>query len=267
MVEGGAAEATESDIIDALMFAHETAQPVLDLIEKIRAAVGKPKKEFKAAELPAEIKSRVAAIVDEDLKKATKVTDKKARYEGYKGLKKKVQETFLAELGAEKYLPVEKMLSAEFEERKAHVVRTYVIEEGRRIDGRDTRTVRPIVCEAGLLPRVHGSALFQRGETQAIVTTTLGTSSDEQKIDGLMGETWKRFYLHYNFPPSPPARPSPCAAPAGARSATARLAGAGPLADDPPARPVPLHHPHRQRDAGVQRVLRRWRRSAAAACR
>jgi polyribonucleotide nucleotidyltransferase len=76
-----------------------------------------------------------------------------------------------------------------------------VLDEGKRIDGRDGRTIRPIVCEAGLLPRVHGSALFQRGETQAIVTTTLGTSTDEQKIDGLMGETWKRFYLHYNFPP------------------------------------------------------------------
>jgi polyribonucleotide nucleotidyltransferase len=201
MVEGGAAEATESDLIDALMFAHETAQPVLDLIEKIRAAVGKPKKTFKAAELAPEIKARIAALADDDLKKATKVTDKKARYEGYKGLKKKLQETLLAELGAEKYLQVEKLLGAEFEERKAHVVRTYVIEEGRRIDGRDTKTVRPIMCEAGLLPRVHGSALFQRGETQAIVTTTLGTSSDEQKIDGLMGETWKRFYLHYNFPP------------------------------------------------------------------
>jgi polyribonucleotide nucleotidyltransferase len=201
MVEGGAAEATESDIIDALMFAHETAQPVLELIEKIRAAVGKPKKEFKAAELPAELKARVAALADEDLKKATKVTDKKARYDGYKTLKKKIGEALLAELGPEKYLPVEKLLGAEFEERKAHVVRSYVLDEGRRIDGRDTRTIRPIMCEAGLLPRVHGSALFQRGETQAIVTTTLGTSSDEQKIDGLMGETWKRFYLHYNFPP------------------------------------------------------------------
>ena len=201
MVEGGAAEATESDLIDALMFGHETAQPVLDLIEKIRAAVGKPKKEFKAAELDATIKARVAQLADEDLKKATKVTDKKARYEGYSVLKKKLAETLLAELGADKYLPAEKLIKAEFEERKAHVVRTYVLEEGRRIDGRDTRTIRPIMCEAGLLPRVHGSALFQRGETQAIVTTTLGTSSDEQKIDGLMGETWKRFYLHYNFPP------------------------------------------------------------------
>jgi polyribonucleotide nucleotidyltransferase len=92
-------------------------------------------------------------------------------------------------------------VKAEFEERKAFVVRSYVLDEQKRIDGRDTRTIRPIVCEAGLLPRVHGSALFQRGETQAIVTTTLGTSTDEQKIDGLMGETWKRFYLHYNFPP------------------------------------------------------------------
>src|SRR5262249_17949737 len=131
MVEGGAAEATESDLIDALMFAHETAQPVIDLIEKIRAAVGKPKKEFKAAELPADVKARGPAIVDEDLRKATKVTDKKARYEGYKALKKKLQETLLAELGPERYLAVEKLLSAEFEERKAHVVRTYVLDEGR----------------------------------------------------------------------------------------------------------------------------------------
>src|SRR3984957_15551450 len=201
MVEGGAAEATESDLIDALMFAHETAQPILDLIEKMRAAGGKPKKEFKAAELDPAIKARVAQLADEDLKKATKVTDKKARYEGYWVLKKKLAETLSAELGAEKYLPAEKLIKAEFEERKAHVVRSYVLEEGRRIDGRDTRTIRPIMCEAGLLPRVHGSALFQRGETQAIVTTTLGTSSDEQKIYGMMGETWKRFYLHYNFPP------------------------------------------------------------------
>ena len=233
MVEGGAAEATESDLIDALMFAHETAQPVIDLIEKIRAAVGKPKKEFKVAELPAEIKARVADLVDRDLKQATRVTDKKARYDGYKGLKKKLQETLLAELGAEKYLSVEKLLGAEFEERKAHVVRRYVIEEGRRIDGRDTRTIRPIMCEAGLLPRVHGSALFQRGETQAIVTTTLGTSSDEQKIDGLMGETWKRFYLHYNFPPFSTGETKPMRGPG------RREIGHGALAERALARMIP----------------------------
>ncbi|HTJ80538.1 MAG TPA: polyribonucleotide nucleotidyltransferase, partial [Polyangiaceae bacterium] len=101
----------------------------------------------------------------------------------------------------EKYLPSERLIKAEFEERKAYVVRQAILGRGSRIDGRDTKTIRPIMTEAGLLPRAHGSALFQRGETQAIVATTLGTSSDEQKIDGLIGETWKRFYLHYNFPP------------------------------------------------------------------
>jgi polyribonucleotide nucleotidyltransferase len=201
MVEGGAAEATESEMIDALMFAHATGQPILALIEKMRAAVGKAKREFTAPQLDAEIKARVAQLVDGDLSSATRVTDKKARYDGYATLKKKLGETLLAELGPEKYLAAEKLIKAEFEERKAHVVRSYVLNEGKRIDGRDTRTIRPILTEAGLLPRVHGSALFQRGETQAIVTTTLGTSTDEQKIDGLMGETWKRFYLHYNFPP------------------------------------------------------------------
>src|SRR5262249_49427818 len=93
-----------------------------------------------------------------------------------------------------------KLVKAEFEERKAHIVRELVLAEGKRIDGRDTKTIRPISCEVGLLPRVHGSALFQRGETQAIVATTLGTSSDEQKIDALTGERWKLFLLHYNFP-------------------------------------------------------------------
>ncbi len=200
MVEGGAAEATEADLIDALMFAHKTAQPVLDLIERLRAAVGKPKKEFKAPELDGGVKARVAALVDGDLGAATRVLDKKARYDGYGTLKKKLGETLLAELGQEKWASVEKLVKAEFEERKAHVVRSYVLNEGKRIDGRDGKTIRPIMTEAGILPRVHGSALFQRGETQAIVTTTLGTSSDEQKIDSMMGETWKRFYLHYNFP-------------------------------------------------------------------
>ncbi|AKT39645.1 polynucleotide phosphorylase [Chondromyces crocatus] len=201
MVEGGAAEATETEIIDALMFAHDTAQPIIDLIDKIRAAVGKPKREFAAPQLDEVIKSRVAEIVDPPLSSATRVTNKKARYDGYSAIKKSLTETLLAELGPEKYLAAERLVKAEFEERKAHIVRTYVLDEGKRIDGRDGRSIRPIACEAGLLPRVHGSALFQRGETQAIVTTTLGTSTDEQKVDNLMGESWKRFYLHYNFPP------------------------------------------------------------------
>jgi polyribonucleotide nucleotidyltransferase len=233
MVEGGAAEATENDIIDALMFAHQTAQPILELIEKLRAAVGKPKREFTAPQLDPAIRTRVSQIVDGPLSEATRVTNKKARYEGYSSLKKQLTETLLSELGPEKYLPVERLVKAEFEERKAFVVRSYVLDEQKRIDGRDTRTIRPIVCEAGLLPRVHGSALFQRGETQAIVTTTLGTSTDEQKIDGLMGETWKRFYLHYNFPPFSTGETKPLRGPG------RREIGHGALAERALARMIP----------------------------
>ncbi|HEX9297166.1 MAG TPA: polyribonucleotide nucleotidyltransferase [Polyangiaceae bacterium] len=200
MVEGGAAEAGENDVVEALMFAHRTAQPILELIEKMRGAVGKTKREFVSKRLPDEVKKRVSEIVDADLANATRVTDKKARYEGYTNLKKKLAETVFAEVGEQAWLEYEKLVKEEFEERKAHVVRELVLNEGKRIDGRDTKTVRPIMCEVGLLPRVHGSSLFQRGETQAIVATTLGTSSDEQKIDALTGERWKRFLLHYNFP-------------------------------------------------------------------
>jgi polyribonucleotide nucleotidyltransferase len=200
MVEGGAAEASETDIVEALMFAHRSAQPIVEVIEKMRAAVGKPKRAFAPKALSPEVKARVAQLVDAELGTATRVTDKKARYEGYSNLKKRLTEGLAAEVGPEKWLEYAPLVKEEFEERKAHVVREFVLGEGKRIDGRDTRTIRPIMCEVGLLPRVHGSALFQRGETQAIVATTLGTSSDEQKIDALTGERWKRFLLHYNFP-------------------------------------------------------------------
>ncbi len=126
MVEGGAAEASENDVVEALMFAHRSAQPILELIEKMRAAVGKPKKEFHQKSLPAEVKSRVSAIVDGELASATKVTDKKARYDGYSSLKKKLGETLLGELGPEKWLEYEKLVKEEFEERKAHIVREFV---------------------------------------------------------------------------------------------------------------------------------------------
>ncbi|MFO0548220.1 MAG: polyribonucleotide nucleotidyltransferase [Polyangiaceae bacterium] len=233
MVEGGAAEATEAEIIDALMFAHREAQPVLDLIERIRAAVGKPKRTFVAAALPPEIAARIKSLCDGDLARATRVVNKKARYDGYSEIKKRMMATLEAELGAEKVASLANLIKGEFEERKAHVVRTMVIEEGVRIDGRDTRTIRPIVTEAGILPRVHGSALFQRGETQAVVTTTLGTTADEQKIDSLLGETWKRFYLHYNFPPFSTGETKPLRGPG------RREIGHGALAERALARVVP----------------------------
>ncbi len=201
MVEGGAAEASETDVIDALMFAHAAAQPIIELIERMRAAVGKTKRVFEPKKLDAAIASRVATLVDKGIIDSSLIKDKKLRYDGYKAAKTKMTETLTAELGAEKFAANEKLIKAEFDERKYVVVREYVLKENKRIDGRDMKTVRAIATEVGLLPRVHGSAMFQRGETQAIVTTTLGTSADEQKIDALTGERWKRFLLHYNFPP------------------------------------------------------------------
>lgn len=214
MVEGGANEAPEADIVEALMFAHREAQPILDLIERIRQAVGRPKRSFSVAQLPAHIRRRVAELADEGLSRASRVPGKKERYEAYGVVKKKVTETLAAELPAAEWLANEKLAKVEVEERKAHVVREYVLGEGRRIDGRDGKTIRPIACEVGLLPRVHGSALFQRGETQSIVTATLGTSNDEQKIDGLIGERWKRFLLHYNFAPFSTGETKPLRGPA-----------------------------------------------------
>ena len=201
MVEGGAAEAPENDVIDALMFAHQAAQPILDLIERIRAAVGKPKRTFEKKALPEAAAQRTKEICDAEVMAASLIKDKKARYDAYKATKTKLAATLTAELGAARYAELEKLVKEEFEERKYQVVREYVLSQRKRIDGRDMKTVRPIVCEVGILPRTHGSALFQRGETQAAVAATLGTSSDEQKIDALTGERWKRFMLHYNFPP------------------------------------------------------------------
>lgn len=233
MVEGGAAEATEADIIDALMFAHRSAQPVIDLIERMRAAIGKPKREFVAAKLDLGIAAAVARECDAELSKASRILNKKARYDAYSVIKKKLAESLKASLGEDKYKENEGLIKNEFEERKAHVVRTMVLEERIRIDARDTRTIRPIATEAGILPRVHGSALFQRGETQAIVTTTLGTTADEQKIDSLLGETWKRFYLHYNFPPFSTGETKPMRGPG------RREIGHGALAERALARVMP----------------------------
>jgi polyribonucleotide nucleotidyltransferase len=201
MVEGGAAEASESEVIDALMFAHRAAQPILQLIEGLRAAVGKPKRTFEKKTLPEAVSRRAQEICDVEILTASLIKDKKARYDAYKATKTKLVETLTAELGAARFAELEKLIKDEFEERKYHVVRNYVLSERKRIDGRDMKTIRPIVCEVGIFPRTHGSSLFQRGETQAAVVTTLGTSSDEQKIDALTGERWKRFMLHYNFPP------------------------------------------------------------------
>ncbi len=235
MVEGGAAEVSETEIIDALMYAHEQAQPILALIEKLREAVGKPKREFVTPTLDEGIAGRVAELCDAKLKEASVIKDKHARYDAYDGIKAELSETLSAELGEDVWAENEKLVKGEFERRKAHVVRSMVLGERRRIDGRAENEIRPIACEVGLLPRTHGSALFQRGETQAIVTTTLGTASDEQKIDALIGESWKQFMLHYNFPPFCTGETKPLRGPG------RREIGHGALAERALRRMLPTH--------------------------
>jgi polyribonucleotide nucleotidyltransferase len=235
MVEGGADEASEAEIIDALYFAFNEAQKVIGLIEKIRAAVGKPKREFAVPKIDPTIAGQVARLADEKLKVACVIKEKKARYDAYGAIKKEVIAALTAEMGAEVFATVEKLVKEEIENRKYAVVRGMVLDTGKRIDGRDTTTIRPISCEVGLLPRVHGSALFQRGETQAIVTATLGTASDEQKIDALTGESWKRFMLHYNFPPFSTGETKPMRGPG------RREVGHGALAERAVTRLLPGH--------------------------
>jgi polyribonucleotide nucleotidyltransferase len=235
MVEGGADEVSERDLIDTLMFAQREAQIVIQLIERMRAAVGKQKRTFEVKKLDESIARRIAELCDSSFKVACVIKEKGARYDEYGNIKKNVVAKLTEELGAEKFLEVEKLVKGEIEERKSVVVRSMVLDEGKRIDGRDTKTIRPISCEVGLLPRVHGSALFQRGETQAIVTTTLGTASDEQKIDALTGESWKRFLLHYNFPPFSTGETKPMRGPG------RREVGHGALAERALARMIPSH--------------------------
>ena len=235
MVEGGADEVSEVDLIDALMFAHREAQPILELIEKLRKAIGKPKKPFSIPELDPAIKSKVSRLADAKLRDASVIREKKARYDSYGAIEAEVSAALKAELGDEAFAAVEGLVEDEFEHRKAEVVRGMVLNEGKRIDGRDTKTIRPITCEVGLLPRVHGSALFQRGETQVIGTTTLGTSGDEQKIDALIGESYKQFMLHYNFPPFSTGETKPMRGPG------RREIGHGALAERALARMIPSH--------------------------
>ena len=230
MVEGGADEISEEDMIEALMFAHRSVQPALELQERLREAIGKPKRAFAAKKPTADMVRRVREVALGLVQEACRTRVKQERYARHKATQKVVMETLTPEFPEPTAVP---LIKEACHDLQAHVMRTMITDEGVRIDGRDTTTVRPITCEVSLLPRVHGSALFTRGETQGIVTTTLGTSQDEQKIDGLIGERWKSFLLHYNFPPYSVGEVKPL------RSPGRREVGHGNLAERALARVLP----------------------------
>jgi len=196
MVEGEAQFLSEEEILDAIFFGHESLQPLIELQSKLAALVGVSKREFSVPAIDEALIARVTASAEPGVEKAVKIRTKQERYAAL----------------AENRVAVREALANDFPDAAAdiatilgkvekRVVRQMVTRDKIRIDGRDTRTIRPISCEIGVLPRAHGSALFTRGETQALVTTTLGTGSDEQRMDNIQGMEFKKFMLHYNFPP------------------------------------------------------------------
>jgi polyribonucleotide nucleotidyltransferase len=196
MVEGGAKIVPEDEILEALYAAHEAIIPIIDIQEQLAAKAGKTKREFIPPVTDEALVEKVRQLATPGLRQAYTVKDKLERYATLRKVESEFKENLPEDL-AERTDEV----SSALDKVKKELVRADIVEKGARIDGRGLKDVRPITVETGLLPRAHGSAVFTRGETQAIVVATLGTSADEQRIDSLHGDVWKRFMLHYNFPP------------------------------------------------------------------
>ncbi|MBI1385350.1 MAG: polyribonucleotide nucleotidyltransferase [Rhizobiales bacterium] len=197
MVESEAKELSEEDMLGAVMFGHREMQPVIDTIIRLAERAAKDPWPLSVSETD-DLKSKVREIAEADLRDAFATAEKMVRQDKVSAAKKKVFEALLP-AGASPDDTVR--LSDVFKELESDIVRGDILRTKRRIDGRDLTTVRPIVSAVGILPRTHGSALFTRGETQALVVATLGTGEDEQFIDALEGTYKEAFLLHYNFPP------------------------------------------------------------------
>jgi len=198
MVEGGALEVSEREMLDALKVAQLGIRELVGHAAALVSQAGSPKMAWVPAAGDAQLTARVQAVGEAAMASAINARDKAARAAALGAVRKDV----VSQLAAE-FPDRAREIGNELEEIEYRVMRTQVIEKGERVDGRDTDTVRPITIETGVLPRAHGSALFTRGQTQALVAITLGTSDDEQRIDSIdvVGETTKSFMLHYNFPP------------------------------------------------------------------
>src|SRR5438270_6038605 len=196
MVESEAKELSEDEMLGAVMFAHRESQKVIEAIIDLAEQAAKEPWELAASGDKAAIKKQLKDLIGKDIDAAYKLTDKQQRQTALNEARVKAAEAF-PEADPQDQLVGSKLVKS----LEADIVRGAILKEGRRIDGRDTKTVRPIDIMVGFLPRTHGSALFTRGETQAIVSTTLGTKESEQMIDGLEGLSYQRSMLHYNFPP------------------------------------------------------------------
>jgi len=193
MVEGSCKEISEAELMEAVFFGHESIQEVLDLQLKLKEELGKSKREVPDLNIDPVLEQRIVSQAQQRLREVILIKEKVMRRKERQRVFEEIMEEFDEADRA--------MVKTILENLERSLLRKMVLEEGRRIDGRGWKDIRPISCQVGVLPRTHGSALFTRGETQALVVTTLGTSSDEQKIESLEGDTYKTFMLHYNFPP------------------------------------------------------------------
>jgi polyribonucleotide nucleotidyltransferase len=195
MVESETSGLTEKVMLDAVKFGHENFIPIIKAIENLAKKAGKPKWEVEEVD-HTDVKAKITKVLEADLRKAFKETDKKKRSTAIQEAETQCKEMF-----AEDENVTENQAMAQLKSLEKDIVRTAIIKDKKRIDGRGLADVRQIKCEVGVLPRTHGSALFTRGETQALVVTTLGMSDDEQRVESLNGMQRNRFMLHYNFPP------------------------------------------------------------------
>ncbi len=205
MLEGNMKEVEESVIIQGIEQAHQEIKKIVEMQRELQSEVGIPKREFIPIKLPDDTGEEIRKKVDEDVRTANTIPTKQEREAYVKSVVKKVQEDYDEEL---------KSLIYEYiEEYRASLIRKNIISGGLRLDGRKADEIRNITCEIGILPRVHGSAVFTRGQTQSLCTVTLGTKEDEQRIEQLTEESSKRFMVHYNFPPFSVGEVSPLRSP------------------------------------------------------
>jgi polyribonucleotide nucleotidyltransferase len=197
MVEGESKQISESELLEALKFAHEAIKKIIQMQNELRAEVGKPKMDIPPAQVDESLKKNVYDLSYDKLKKIVySILAKEERAQKNNELTSEVKSSL-----AEKYPEKEKVIGELLHDLEKELMRERILKEGIRLDGRNTKQIRPITIDLGVLPRTHGSALFTRGETQSLTSVTLGTKNDEQTIDGLIEEYTKKFMLHYNFPP------------------------------------------------------------------
>ena len=196
MVEGGGRMVSEEDMLEALFLSQEAVGPVLDVQDELMRVAGKPKRVVETSEPDAELERRVRAVATDGIGAALTIAAKLERGSALKAARKEATESL-----GEEFEGRGEEVAAALEKLTGETMRSAIVDESRRVDGRGLTDIRPISCDVGVLPRTHGSAVFTRGETQALAVATLGTSADEQRVDALIGEQYKKFLLHYNFPP------------------------------------------------------------------